>query len=166
LRRLMFTAMLSGRPFVIRYPRGKGPGVGIDAPFEELPVGRAELLRDGEQVAVLTLGHVAGFAAEALDRAAAEGIHAAHIDLIYAKPLDEEMLHSVARRFRRIITVEDGAIHGGVGSAVAEFLAAHKYTTQLDMLGIPDKFIEHGTLAELHRLCGYDAEGIYRAITG
>lgn len=164
LRRLMYTAMLSGKPFVIRYPRGKGPGIGVDAPLSELPVGKSELLRDGTDVAVLTLGHVGNFAAEAIERAAAEGISAAHVDLIYAKPLDEEMLHDVGRRFKRIITVEDGTIKGGVGSAVAEFMSANGYSPDIEMLGIPDRFVEHGTLLELHRLCGFDVEGIFRAI--
>ena len=164
LRRLMFTAVRSGKPFVIRYPRGKGPGEGIDAPFSELPVGKSELLRDGSDVAVLTLGHVGNFAAEAIERAAAEGISAAHVNLIYAKPLDEAMLHDICSRFGRIITVEDGVIHGGVGSAIAEFVTASGYTCELRMLGIPDQFIEHGTPSELHNLCGYDIEGIYKAI--
>ena len=190
LRALMYTASVSGRPFVIRYPRGKGPGEGIDAPFEILPVGKAQMLRDaagdggfgcgrdvgrgcGEGgdaksvaggVAVLTLGHVGNFAAAAIDRAAAEGIQIAHVDMIYAKPLDEEMLHRVGRRFERVITVEDGAVTGGMGSAVVDFMASHGYPCRVEKLGIPDAFIEHGTPAELHHLCGYDAEGIYHAI--
>ena len=185
LRALMYTASVSGKPFVIRYPRGKGPGVGIDAPFEMLSVGRAQMLRDceggvvddsdtdggedsgtggGKGVAVLSLGHVGNFAAEAVGRAAAEGVPVAHIDMIYAKPLDEDMLHRVGRRFARVITVEDGVVTGGVGSAVTDFMAAHGYPCRIEKLGIPDAFIEHGTPAELHRLCGYDAEGIYRAI--
>ncbi|GHU99613.1 1-deoxy-D-xylulose-5-phosphate synthase [Bacteroidia bacterium] len=164
LRRLMYTALEQQSPFVIRYPRGKGPGEGVDAPLETLAVGRAELLREGEHVAVLTLGHVGNFAAEAIARAAEEGVSAAHIDLIYAKPLDEQMLHRVGREFDRVITVEDGVVIGGVGGAVADFMMRHGYGCRVEKLGIPDAFIEHGTPAQLHRLCGYDAEGIFRKI--
>jgi 1-deoxy-D-xylulose-5-phosphate synthase len=165
LRRLMYTASRSRRPFAIRYPRGKGPGVGVFDDFEELPTGRAEILREGaSDIAVLTLGHVGNFAAEACEAAAASGLSVTHVNLIYAKPLDVEMLHAVARRCRQLITVEDGAVAGGVGSAVAEFVVAHGYDCRVEMLGIPDAFIEHGHPSELHRLCGYDTEGILAAI--
>jgi 1-deoxy-D-xylulose-5-phosphate synthase len=165
LRRLMYTASRSGRPFAIRYPRGKGPGVDLSADFEEQPIGRAEMLREGSSsVAVLSLGHVGCFAASAVARAASEGISITHVDLIYAKPLDEEMLHTVARRCRQIITVEDGAIMGGVGGAVADFVALHRYDCRVVRLGVPDAFVEHGAPAELYRLCGYDEEGILGAI--
>ncbi len=161
LRCLMYTASLGRGPFVIRYPRGRGTNEDWRCPLEELPVGKGRLLREGRDVAVLTLGPVGRFAAEAIERAAAEGVSAAHFDLRYAKPLDEEMLHGVGRRFSRVITVEDGVVQGGVGSAVLEFMERNGYGCRVEMLGIPDEFIPHGTPAQLHRLCGFDVEGIY-----
>jgi 1-deoxy-D-xylulose-5-phosphate synthase len=165
MRALMFTASRAGVPFVVRYPRGNTPGVkwrGTE--FTEIEIGRGRKVRDGKQVAVLSFGPVGNFAAEAVEQAAAGGVHAAHYDLRFAKPLDEKLLHEVGRRFRRVITVEDGVVSGGVGSAVAEFLAAHGYTATVERLGVPDRFIPHGTPAELYRLCGFDAEGILAAI--
>jgi 1-deoxy-D-xylulose-5-phosphate synthase len=166
MRGLMFTASRAGVPFVVRYPRGNTPGEQWRGrAFSEVEIGRGRKLRDGGDVAVLTFGPVGNFAVEAIERAAVEkGIHAAHYDLRFAKPLDEELLHEVGRRFERVITVEDGVVSGGVGSAVAEFLAAHGYPTRVERLGVPDEFIPHGTPAELYRLCGFDPEGILAAI--
>ncbi|MDR2912662.1 MAG: 1-deoxy-D-xylulose-5-phosphate synthase [Alistipes sp.] len=165
MRSLMFTASRAGVPFVVRYPRGSGPGVewrGTE--FSEVEIGRGRLLRKGEDVAVLSFGPVGNFAAEAVERAAAEGVSAAHYDLRFAKPLDEELLHEVGRRFARVVTVEDGVVKGGVGSAVEEFFACHGYAVRVERLGVPDEFIPHGTPAELYALCGYDVEGILAAI--
>ncbi len=116
------------------------------------------------QTAVLSLGPVGHFAAEAVERAAAEGVSAAHYDLRFAKPLDEELLHEVGARFERVVTVEDGVVRGGVGSAVEDFFARHGYAIKVTKLGVPDQFIPHGTPAELYRLCGFDADGILAAI--
>ena len=130
-----------------------------------LPTGRGRKLRDGSGTAVVTIGTVGNFAAEAIARAAAEGIvDAAHYDLRFAKPLDEEMLHEIGGRFRRVITVEDGILRGGVGEAVTAFFNRHGYAVKVRSLGIDDRFVEHGSLPQLYRLCGYDADGIYRAI--
>lgn len=165
LRNLMYTALQADRPFAIRYPRGEGEGVGWEnEAFESLPEGRGEKLREGDDLALLTVGTTARFAAEAAELAAGKGISAAHYDLRYAKPLDETLLEEVGRRFRRVITVEDGCIRGGVGEAVEAFFQRRGYAVQVRSLGIPDRFIEHGTPAELYRICGYDTEGILREI--
>jgi 1-deoxy-D-xylulose-5-phosphate synthase len=175
MRSLMFTASRAGVPFVVRYPRGEAPGKEKwqGTGFTETAVGRGRLLRgrgadgDGdhaESVAVLSFGPVGNFVVEALDRAAAEGVSAAHYDLRFAKPLDEELLHEVGHRFARVVTVEDGVVTGGVGSAVEEFFARHGYAVKVDKLGVPDSFIPHGTPAEQYRMCGYDAEGIFRTV--
>jgi len=168
MRSLMFTASRAGVPFVVRYPRGGAPG-GLEwrgAEFAEVPIGRGRRLREGRDVAVLTFGPVGHFAAEAIERAFTEnGIEAAHYDLVFAKPLDEELLQEVGRAFSRVITVEDGVVRGGVGAAVEEFFARNGYAVRVERLGVPDEFIPHGTPAQLYRLCGYDADGIYKAIS-
>ena len=165
LRNMMYTALEAATPFVIRYPRGAGVGAPWrNEPFTALPIGRGRRLREGEEVALLTVGTTGNAAAEAAERAAAEGISAAHYDLRYAKPLDEELLHEVGKRFHRVITVEDGSIRGGVGEAVAAFFCEHGYDTQVTTLGIGDVFVEHGTPAQLQALCGYDTEGILRTL--
>lgn len=165
LRNLMYTALRQEAPFVIRYPRGAGEGTAWrDEPFEVLPVGRGERLREGDEVAVLTIGTVARFASEALDRLAEEGYRVAHYDLRFAKPLDEVLLREVAQRYRRVLTVEDGALRGGVGEAVNAWFSSHGFAVEVHSLGIADHFVEHGTPAELYHLCGYDAEGIEAAL--
>jgi 1-deoxy-D-xylulose-5-phosphate synthase len=166
MRSLMFTASRAGVPFVVRYPRGCAPG-GVEwreQPFTEIPIGRGRKLRDGSDVALLTFGPIGNLAAEAALRAEAEGVSVAHYDLRFAKPLDEELLHEVGAKFKRVITVEDGVVRGGVGSAVEEWLSRHGYDTRVERLGVPDRFIPHGTPEELYALCGYDVEGILRAI--
>ncbi len=165
LRNLLYTALLTEQPFVIRYPRGRGAGVswrGI--PFEQLPPGRGRRLHEGRDVAVLSIGTIGNFAAAAVARAEAEGLSVAHYDLRYCKPLDLELLHEVGRSFRSVVTVEDGAVCGGVGQAVTAFFNAHGYPVRVRSLGIGDTFVEHGTPDELYALCGYDAEGIYHAL--
>ena len=163
LRDMMYTAYKTPAPFVIRYPRGSAAGV-EEGPMKVLEVGKAELLREGRDVALLSLGHTAKDAAEAVERCAEEGLDVCHIDLRWAKPLDEQMMRFVAERFEKIVTVEDGVLNGGVGSAVAEWMADNGFKPQIIRLGIDDKFVEHGTIAELKHLCGYDAEGIYKAL--
>lgn len=163
LRDMMFTAYRGEGPFVIRYPRGRAAGVD-EGPMKELAIGKAEVLREGRDVALLTLGHTATDGAVAAERCAAEGVSVCHIDLRWAKPLDEEMLGYVAANFQRVVTVEDGVLSGGVGSAVADWMADKGFAPRIVRLGIDDRFVEHGTVAQLKSLCGYDAEGIERAI--
>ncbi len=166
LRNLLFTASRAGVPFVVRYPRGGGPGVKWrKTKFEEVEIGKGRKLRDGKEVALLSFGPVGNFAAEAAERAAAEGVSVAHYDLRFAKPLDEELLHEVGKNFNRVVTVEDGVVRGGVGSAVEDFFSRHGYRVKVEKLGVPDSFIPHGTPAQLHRLCGFDTDSIYKKIT-
>ncbi|SEA35006.1 1-deoxy-D-xylulose-5-phosphate synthase [Alistipes timonensis JC136] len=166
LRNMMYTALQAGAPFMIRYPRGCGEGLpwrGV--PFEALPVGRGRRLRDGRDVALVTVGTVGNAAARAAERAAVQGIGAAHYDLRWVKPLDEALLDEVGRKFRRVITVEDGCLRGGVGEAVAAYFNARGYGAHVTSLGIGDAWVEHGTPAQLYTLCGYDEEAIFRALT-
>ena len=165
LRNMMFTALEAGRPFAIRYPRGNGAGVAWrDEPFAAMEIGRGRCLKEGERIAVLTIGTVGNFASEAIARMEADGIRVAHYDLRFAKPLDQELLHEVGRKFRCVVTVENGALRGGVGEAVVAFFCEHGYLPKVVSLGIPDRFVEHGTPAQLYAQCGYDAEGIYRTL--
>ena len=165
LRNLMYTALCAGHPFMIRYPRGCGAGLPWrGAAFEKLPVGRGRKLREGSDVALVTIGTTGNAAARAAERASALGVEAAHYDLRYVKPLDEVLLDEVGRRFRRVITVEDGCLRGGVGEAVTVFFASRGYDVQVTRLGIGDQWVEHGTPAQLQALCGYDEESILRAL--
>ena len=129
-------------------------------PFEEIEIGTGRKIKDGEELAILTIGHIGNYAVEACARLEKQGISAAHYDLRFVKPLDEKMLHEVFSKFKKIITVEDGAVQGGFGSAVIEFMADHNYRTEVRRLGIPDAVIEHGEQAELHKECGFDVDGI------
>lgn len=164
LRNLMYTAQMSGRPFVIRYPRGRGEGVDWHGALTELPVGKSQVLRDGDDLALLSFGPVGNDAARAAERAAAGGVSVFHADLRYAKPLDEELLHDVGKRFKRVITVEDGVVEGGVGMAVARFMMEHGYDCRVESIGIGDNFVTQGSMKELHALCGLDEAGIYGRI--
>jgi 1-deoxy-D-xylulose-5-phosphate synthase len=165
LRNLMYTAQLESttNPFVIRYPRGEGVMPEWKTPFEEIKIGKGRKLKDGRDLAVLTLGHPGNFASAAIRELRTEGIDPAHYDMRFAKPLDEALLHEVFTKYSRVLTVEDGTIKGGFGSAVLEFMAANNYSARVKMLGIPDKVIEHGTLKDLHRECGFDAKGVAEA---
>ena len=166
LRRLMYTAQLPDKgPFVIRYPRGRGVLVDWKCPLEEIPVGKGRKLKGGKDLAVITLGPIGNIAARAIKRAETEkGLSIAHYDLRFLKPLDETLLHEAGRNFKRIITIEDGARKGGMGSAVLEFMADNSYTPHIERIGVPDTFIEHGTVQELYQLCGMDEEGIYNIL--
>jgi 1-deoxy-D-xylulose-5-phosphate synthase len=166
LRNLMYTAQLESMdlPIVIRYPRGEGVMPEWKKPFEEITIGTGRKLKDGRDIAILTLGHPGNFAAAAIRELKKEGINPAHYDMRFAKPLDEKLLHEALRSYPKIITVEDGTIVGGFGSAVLEFMAEHHYRNDVKILGIPDRLVEHGTLKELHRECGYDATGIEDAV--
>jgi 1-deoxy-D-xylulose-5-phosphate synthase len=162
LRNLMYTSQLETtiNPMVIRYPRGEGVMPEWKTEMKEIKIGTGRKLKDGVTLAILSLGHPGNFAASAIRNLKTYGIYPAHYDMRFVKPLDETLLHEVFSKYSKVITVEDGAISGGFGSAVLEFMAAHGYHAQVSMLGIPDRLVEHGTLKELHRECGFDAEGI------
>ncbi|MBK9543509.1 MAG: 1-deoxy-D-xylulose-5-phosphate synthase [Bacteroidetes bacterium] len=166
LRNLMYTAQLEkvAAPFSIRYPRGNGVMVDWRKPFQEIPVGKGRMVRDGEEIAILTIGHPGNFAVKACDDLAIEGLFPAHFDMRFVKPLDAELLHDIFSRFKKIITVEDGCIMGGFGSAVAEFMLDHAYSSSITRLGIPDQFIEHGEQKELYAECHFDATAIKNAV--
>lgn len=165
LRNLMWTGYQAATgPFVIRYPRGKGEKADWQNKMELIPIGKGRKLRDGEDVAVLSLGPIGNEVMKAIDSVEAEGRSVAHYDMIYLKPLDEELLHEVGRKFKRIVTVENGTVNGGLGSAVLEFMADHGYTPQVKRIGVPDRFIEHGSVAELYQLCGLDAASIAKEL--
>ena len=162
LRQMMYTALHTDTPSVIRYPRGTGEGVEWrDTPFEMLEPGRGEMLRDGRDVAVIAVGTMCGRALRAAEKSSRS---VAVYSLRYVKPLDEELIESIGRHFESIVTVEDGILRGGVGEAVIASLARKELHPEVRMLGIDDKFVEHGTPAELYALCGYDEEGISAAI--
>ncbi|TMI64414.1 MAG: 1-deoxy-D-xylulose-5-phosphate synthase [Bacteroidetes bacterium] len=166
LRNLMYTAQLEStkNPFVIRYPRGEGVMPEWKTEMKEIKIGTGRKLKDGNDIAILSLGHPGNFAAAAIRDLKADGLNPAHYDMRFVKPLDEEMLHEVFAKFEKIITVEDGTIVGGFGSAVLEFMNAHNYKAEIKMLGIPDRLVEHGTPKELHNECGYDAQGIKETV--
>lgn len=166
LRRLMYTAQLPDRgPFAIRYPRGRGVLTDWHCPLEEVEIGKGRKMKSGTDLAVVTIGPIGNDAAAAIRRAEKEtGCSIAHYDLRFLKPIDEEMLHEIGRNFRHVITVEDGVLKGGMGSALLEFMADHGYTPAVKRLGIPDRFIQHGTVKELRALCGFDEDSIYHAI--
>lgn len=166
MRNLMFTAQqFKQGPFVIRYPRGRGVMPEWKTPFRLLEPGKGRMISDGSGLVILSIGHVGNYVKEVHGKLQAEGVHIAHYDMRFLKPIDEGLLHEVFKKFRHIITLEDGTIVGGLGSAVLEFMAVNNYKSSVVRLGIPDKFIEQGTVEELHRECGYDAQGIYNAIS-
>jgi len=175
LRNLMFTAYHATGPFVIRYPRGKGELKNWQNDMEILPVGKGRKLREGNQVAVLSIGPIGNEVTKAIEMiangnkdlkndSAVVNISVAHYDMIFLKPLDEAMLHEVGKRFSRIVTVEDGIVAGGFGSAVIEFMAENGYSATIKRIGIGDRFVEHGSIPELYKICGMDAARIARTI--
>lgn len=166
LRNLMYTAQLPTMdlPFSIRYPRGEGVMPEWKTPFEEITIGKGRKIKDGEEIAILSFGHPGNFATAAIRELKMDGLNPAHYDMRFVKPIDEELLHEVFQRYNKVITVEDGTIMGGFGSAVLEFMAQHQYQATVKILGIPDRIVEHGTPKELHRECGYDAAGIVAAV--
>jgi 1-deoxy-D-xylulose-5-phosphate synthase len=166
LRNMMYTAQLDkiSGPISIRYPRGTGVICDWQKPFAEIPVGRARMVCEGSDIAVLSIGHAGNFVVEAAEELRKKNISVMHYDMRFANPLDEEVLHYVFKRFDKVITVEDGVIKGGFGSAVIEFATDHRYKNEIRRMGIPDYFVEQGTQQELWHECGYDAEGIRNEI--
>ena len=167
LRRMMYTAQLPDMgPFVIRYPRGRGRLAEWRCPLEKVEVGTARKLKSGKDLAVLTIGPIGNLAADAIEMAEKEldGMQIAHYDMRFLKPIDEKTLHEIAKTFDKIITLENGTRKGGLGSAVLEFMADNGYTPKVKVLGLPDEFVEHGSVPELLRLTGLDTESIYNDI--
>jgi 1-deoxy-D-xylulose-5-phosphate synthase len=166
LRNLMYTAQLDStqNPFVIRYPRGEGVMPEWKTEMKEIKIGTGRKLKDGTDIAILSFGHPGNFAAAAIRDLKNDGLNPAHYDMRFAKPLDEALLHEVFSKFEKIITVEDGTIVGGFGSAVLEFMNENNYKAEIKMLGIPDRLVEHGTPKELHHECGYDAQAIKETV--
>lgn len=165
LRNLMYSSQLPEQkmPYVIRYPRGEGVLPEWRTPFQEIEVGKGRRLRQGEELAILSFGHPGNFAAAAIRDLRTDGLNPGHYDMRFVKPIDEEMLHEICQQYPKLITVEDGCVEGGFGSAVLEFMAQHGYKNDVRILGIPDRIVEHGTLKELHQECGYDAAAIVKA---
>lgn len=163
LRKMMFTAQLPGKgPFVIRYPRGRGVIVDWRCPLEEIAVGTGRKLRDGNDVAVLSIGPIGNDVAKVIDSITTKSV--AHYDIRFLKPLDENLLHEVGQKFKRIITIEDGVRNGGLGSAVLEWMSDHGYAPQITRMGLPDAFVEHGTIQQLREIVGIDNESIKKEI--
>ena len=162
LRKMMYTAQLPNQgPFVIRYPRGRGVLPEWRCPLEAIEIGKGRLLKEGNDIAVLTLGPIGNTAQQAIAKAEKQSEKSiAHYDLRFLKPLDEELLHEVGKKFKKIVTLEDGVLKGGMGSAILEFMADHGYTPTVKRIGIPDKFVQHGKPEELYQICGMDAQAI------
>jgi len=162
LRNLMYTATQKGNGvFVIRYPRGQGELKDWELPFEDLPVGKGRKLKGGKTAAVVSIGPIGNIARKAIEKAKSAGVDAAHYDVIYLKPIDADLLHEIGKNYQRIITVENGVVQGGLGSAVIEFMNENGYTPEIRRIGIPDQFITHGTIPELYKLCGMDENSIF-----
>lgn len=165
LRNMMYTAQAENHgPFSIRYPRGNGVMTNWKTPLKAIRVGEGRKVSSGEDIAILTIGHVGNFAQKAIDSLKESGASVAHYDMRFVKPIDETLLHEVFTKFEKVITIEDGCIMGGFGSAVLEFMADNGYTTRVVRLGIPDKYIHHGTPEELHADCGFDAASIAKKV--
>jgi 1-deoxy-D-xylulose-5-phosphate synthase len=145
---------------VIRYPRGEGVMPQWKTPMKEIKIGTGRKIKDGNDIAILSFGHPGNFAASAIREVKANGLNPAHYDMRFAKPLDEALLHEVFKKFDKIITVEDGTVTGGFGSAVLEFMASHNYKAAIKILGIPDLIVEHGSQKQLHIECHYDVNSI------
>jgi 1-deoxy-D-xylulose-5-phosphate synthase len=166
LRNLMYTAQLEETkdPFVIRYPRGQGVMPEWQTPFEKITIGKGRMINDGEGILILSIGHPGNFVVAAIQQLNEQGVFPAHADMRFAKPIDEELLHELAPRFSKIITIEDGTIVGGFGSAVLEFLSEYNYKNEVIRLGIPDRIVEHGKPEELHHECAYDTAAIVNTV--
>lgn len=164
LRNLMYTAQLENKgPFSIRYPRGNGVMTNWKTPFKEIKIGAGRRIKNGSDVAFLTIGAIGNYTTKAIEILSEKNISAAHYDMRFVKPLDELLLHEVFSKFNKVITVEDGCLMGGMGSAILEFMSDHNYQAQVVRLGIPDKFIHHGTQDELYAECFYDVNAMVDA---
>jgi len=165
LRNLMYTAQLPNKgPFSIRYPRGNGAMTDWRTPFEEVEIGRGRKIKDGKQVAILSIGHPGNFVLEADIDFVKQGLEIAHFDMRFVKPIDKDLLHEVFQNFNKIITIEDGCLNGGFGSAVLEFMSDNSYSCEVIRLGIPDTFIHHGTQKELYKECNFDVNAINQSV--
>ena len=165
LRRLMYTAVQPDMgTFVIRYPRGKGNRHDWRCPLETVEVGTGRKLVEGNDVAFLTIGPIGKLMEQVVEAAAANGVSVAHYDMRFLKPIDENILREVGEKFSYIVTLEDGTVKGGLGSAVVEYMAQNGYTPRIKVMGIPDSFVEHGTPEQLYRICGMDADSVLAAI--
>jgi 1-deoxy-D-xylulose-5-phosphate synthase len=165
LRNLMFTAQQENMgPFSIRYPRGNGVITEWKTPLKPLKVGTGRKVTNGEDIALVTIGHPGNFAQEAIATLQEAGVSVAHYDMRFVKPIDEVMLHEIFSKFKKVITVEDGCIMGGFGTAVIEFMVDQKYSAEVIRLGIPDQYIHHGTQEELWSDCGFDTAGIITTV--
>jgi 1-deoxy-D-xylulose-5-phosphate synthase len=165
LRNLMYTAQLPNKgPFSIRYPRGKGVMLDWETPFKEIKVGKGREVKKGNDIAILSLGHPGNFVVKAQEQFEKEGFSIAHYDMRFAKPLDEALLHKIFAKFDNIITIEDGCLQGGFGSAILEFMSNNNYKSSVKRLGIPDQFVHHGTQEELQKDCFYDSESIIKTV--
>jgi 1-deoxy-D-xylulose-5-phosphate synthase len=166
LRDMMYTAQLprEGQAFSIRYPRGNGVMPEWRTKMKKMAIGTGRIIKEGENLAILTIGHIGNYAVEVCEELSKEGIEIGHMDMRFVKPLDEELLHHVFSKYDKILTVEDGCLPGGFGSAILEFMAENDYHAKVKMLGIPDRIVEHGEQIELHRECGFDPEGIYQSV--
>ncbi len=166
LRNLMYTAQLPNQgPFSIRYPRGNGVMTEWKTPFKEIKIGEGRKVTAGEDIAILTIGHPGNFAQKAIEALKGSGVSIAHYDMRFVKPLDTLLLHEVFSKFSKVITVEDGCLMGGFGSAVLEFMVDQKYQAEVIRLGIPDEYIHHGTQEELWADCRFDAQSIIETIS-
>jgi 1-deoxy-D-xylulose-5-phosphate synthase len=166
LRNMMYTAQLEDNkmPYVIRYPRGEGVMPVWQTPFEKMITGQGELVQEGEEIAILSIGHPGNFVISACQELESQGIKPTHFNMRFVKPLDEEIMHQVGKNYKKVITIEDGTVVGGFGSACLEFFAEHNYQVEVKILGIPDRLVEHGKPAELHKECGYDKEAIMETV--
>lgn len=166
LRNLMFTAQLprTEKAFSIRYPRGHGVMADWRTPMEEIKIGTARKIKSGDELAILTIGHVGNHALEVCEALEKQNINIAHYDMRFVKPLDERMLHEIFNTYKKVITVEDGCLQGGFGSAILEFMADHNYSCDIKRLGIPDRIVEHGEQIQLQHECGFDFEGIKKMV--
>ena len=165
LRNLMYTAQLPNQgPFSIRYPRGNGVMNDWKTTLKEIPIGKGEKIKDGKEIAVLSIGHPGNFVISAQKQFLKEGLNIAHYNMRFVKPLDEKLLHQILIKFKNIITIEDGCLKGGFGSSILEFIAKNNYKADVKMLGIPDEFIHHGTQEQLHAYCCYDEKAIIKTV--
>ena len=165
LRNMLYTAQLGNKgPFSIRYPRGNGFNPDWEKPFAEIEIGKGRQISDGEDIAIVSIGTVGHEVALALQALKEEGIFPAHYDMRFIKPLDTALLDSIFAKFKRIITVEDNVLQGGFGSAICEYACDHYYTSKIKRLGIPDRFIEHGSPQDLYKVCGIDSGAIAEAV--